>query len=170
MFVYGETYLISRAYWWCLHLVFIYFFASNLITIGIFSWILFFSTSTFLNFPCPLNSINHQLIWQGATNFQIHSPSLLFWLVYINFKLSRWLNKNILEGHHFNLLTLIFIGLREIEGVGLVKPKLFGFHFYFPSSFVFFLGDISSDVFLLINYGYFPNASPCPLLAGLNAD
>lgn len=44
--------------------------------------------------------------------------------------------------NHLNLLTLRFIGWKEIEGVGRVKPKLFGLHFYLDSYFIFFLGGI----------------------------
>lgn len=77
---------------------------------------------------------------------------------------------NIMGKNHLCRDIFMFLGWREIDGVGRDNPKLFGFQVSFPPYyFVLFLGDIVSEVFFSIYYGNLHKGSPCPLLAGLKA-
>lgn len=71
---------------------------------------------------------------------------------------------------HLYLPTFKFFGCIEMEGVGLVKPQLFGLHFSLPYYFTGFLGsETVYDVFGWISCGNFPIVPSLYLQAGLKA-
>ena len=68
---------------------------------------------------------------------------------------------------------LIFLGIKLIEGVGLDKTPLDGFHSSFSLSLIWLFSLVSEASVCalslgLMYYGYLPIGSPWPFLASLN--
>jgi hypothetical protein len=70
---------------------------------------------------------------------------------------------------HLYRLHRIFFGCKEMDGVGLVNPQLFGFHFSFPSYFPFIVCLFTIDLSLRLDMcsGNLLRVLPGYLMAGL---
>ena len=99
----------------------------------------------------------------------VNSSIISFRIVY-SFIYLPYNSVELLSIDHLYLPVFKETGLNMIEGVGLVRPKLFGFQLYFCSSFCYFdfFGSMPSIlIFFSMNFGQPPNGSPWPLLANL---